>query len=447
MHCVSNYPVTDENSKLGYISYLKNKWNCKVGYSSHDSNWENCLIAISMGAQIIERHITINKEEEGLDHTSSSTIEEFKKLCNIAKKYSKITDGNFERKINQGEKLNKQNLGRCFYYKENFKKGHILTKNDIVYRVPKVGIDLDDIDQYVGETLQIDVEKEKPVQSENFTNQNKIIDYTYFINKKISIPVRLHDYNLIRNKIPTGFYELHLSFEEIMSNIDYSIFNKEDKFSIHLPDYINSNQLIDPIYGDTNVKKISKRIIKKTNLLASYLESLTNEKVYVVGSFSKKLTNKRQYFQDLKRFIDENEREYNVTILPQWLPPIAWYFGGSVPLDIFNNDEDIELINELKLDICLDVCHLILSCNYFNLDFEESLERLKYRTKHLHLADAYGIDGEGVAIGKGALNSRSLVEKILNIDTIKVLEIWQGHLNSGQGFIEEIQTIERIINE
>ena len=81
LHCISNYPVADHNTSLGYINFLQNKWNRTVGYSSHDENWENNLIALSLGATVIERHITENKKAEGLDHTSSSNFEEFVKIC------------------------------------------------------------------------------------------------------------------------------------------------------------------------------------------------------------------------------------------------------------------------------------------------------------------------------------------------------------------------------
>ena len=80
LHCVSNYPLNLSNSKLGYIKRLRKLSNRGVGYSSHDKNWENCLIAATLGAEIIERHITIDKNSFGLDHTTSSTPSEFKKL-------------------------------------------------------------------------------------------------------------------------------------------------------------------------------------------------------------------------------------------------------------------------------------------------------------------------------------------------------------------------------
>lgn len=78
MHCISNYPVIDINSKLGYLKYMQDKWNRRVGYSSHDENWENCILAYTLGARIIERHITLDKKQFGLDHSTSSTQKNLK---------------------------------------------------------------------------------------------------------------------------------------------------------------------------------------------------------------------------------------------------------------------------------------------------------------------------------------------------------------------------------
>ena len=121
LHCVSNYPLNLVNSKLGYIKRLKELSQRGVGYSSHDENWENCLIAATLGAEIIERHITYDKSSFGLDHTTSSDIHEFTKLNKFLKSLPIILKGNTARTLNQGELLNKQNLGRSLYAKKRYR--------------------------------------------------------------------------------------------------------------------------------------------------------------------------------------------------------------------------------------------------------------------------------------------------------------------------------------
>ena len=115
LHCISNYPAKSENSKLGYIKYLSKRWKRDIGYSSHDEFWEICLLALANGATVVERHITLDKSSKGLDHSSSSTPDEFKRLAEIAKNFKNIERGNNERVPNQGERLNRQNLGRSYF--------------------------------------------------------------------------------------------------------------------------------------------------------------------------------------------------------------------------------------------------------------------------------------------------------------------------------------------
>ena len=154
LHCISNYPSKTENAKLGYISYLAEKWNRDVGYSSHDEFWEVCLLALCQGAKIIERHITFDKLSDGLDHSSSSTPEEFQKLTEIAKNFETLSKGNVARAPNQGERLNRQNLGRSYFFLKDFKIGHKITIDDIEYKSPNIGINKSSVHDYIGKAIQ-----------------------------------------------------------------------------------------------------------------------------------------------------------------------------------------------------------------------------------------------------------------------------------------------------
>ena len=89
MHCVLNYPTKDENANLMFIETLKKKFNKYIiGYSDHvspDNNLTSLEVAWSYGAQIIEKHFTLDKTLDGPDHSLSSDPEEFNKLVNSTK--------------------------------------------------------------------------------------------------------------------------------------------------------------------------------------------------------------------------------------------------------------------------------------------------------------------------------------------------------------------------
>ena len=88
-----------------------------------------------------------------------------------------------------------------------------------------------------------------------------------------------------------------------------------------------------------------------------------------------------------------------------------------------------------NLNICLDLCHLGMSVNSNSGSFISWYDELIPFSRHLHLADYKGEDGEGLQIGEGEITN---FEKIFQNENVKVLEIWQGHLNSGYAFKEAL---------
>jgi len=71
LHCVSNYPCEEKDLNLSMIQVLKKKFNCKVGYSGHENSVSPSIIAYMLGAEIIERHITLDRASWGTDQSAS----------------------------------------------------------------------------------------------------------------------------------------------------------------------------------------------------------------------------------------------------------------------------------------------------------------------------------------------------------------------------------------
>ena len=74
LHTNSTYPSPIEDLNLSLIPYYKDRYNCAVGYSGHEYNIEPTVIAVALGAKLIERHVTLDHEMWGTDHKSSLTI-------------------------------------------------------------------------------------------------------------------------------------------------------------------------------------------------------------------------------------------------------------------------------------------------------------------------------------------------------------------------------------
>ena len=79
MHCVSTYPLKDEDANLRCIETLRKRYNCKVGYSGHETSLiKVSLLAASLGATSIERHITLDRAMYGSDQSASVSVEVLK---------------------------------------------------------------------------------------------------------------------------------------------------------------------------------------------------------------------------------------------------------------------------------------------------------------------------------------------------------------------------------
>lgn len=449
LHCISNYPVALQNSRLGYIDYLKSKWNRDVGYSSHDECWETCLIAMQLGVSVVERHITFDKSADGLDHTTSSTPDEFKVMCLFSVNMNAIGSGNVKRVPNQGELLNRQNLGRSFFLNKPIKSGEVIKLEDLDYRSPNVGLGVLEIDEYLGKPIYQDSTSGTVLTKSLFAGKTsnlpaEVLEFSR--SKKLSLPIRLHDYEFFEKKFPINSYEFHLSYKEILKDIDVTIFSNANEYSIHLPDYISSTKLMDPFSSDQDQRKLSHEILEKTVKLAMELQEITGKLVPVVGSFSIVHENLEKFYEGHGKLI-EKIIERNVMIMLQWLPPIAWYFGGSVQLNVMNQVRDMQFINKFKIPVCMDVCHLFMGRDYYEFSPEKIIEEMQPNIKHLHIADSAGIDGEGLQIGDGDHRNIDIIKNVLDFDCLKVIEVWQGHLDQGAGFKEALQRIYQLYND
>ena len=92
LHCVSKYPTPEHILNLGRIKYLKGIFNCPVGFSDHSTSTTAPLAAVKLGAEIIEKHLTLNRNMEGPDHVASLEPHEFAKMVKNIRNYEADND-------------------------------------------------------------------------------------------------------------------------------------------------------------------------------------------------------------------------------------------------------------------------------------------------------------------------------------------------------------------
>ena len=138
MHCNSAYPTPFEDSNLLTIKKLREMFKTSVGYSDHTIGYEACISAVTLGASVIEKHLTLNNNLSGPDHKSSLNPKNFKKMVKYIRNIEK---GLFEKKkISFSEKKNIKYARKSIFAKKLINKGDSLSVKNLVIKRPATGL-------------------------------------------------------------------------------------------------------------------------------------------------------------------------------------------------------------------------------------------------------------------------------------------------------------------
>ena len=138
MHCNSAYPTPFEDSNLLTIKKLRDIFKTSIGYSDHTIGYEACISAVTLGASVIEKHLTLNNNFSGPDQKSSLNPKNFKKMVKYIRNIEK---GLFEKKnISLSEKKNIKYVRKSIFAKKIIKKGENFSKNNLVIKRPATGL-------------------------------------------------------------------------------------------------------------------------------------------------------------------------------------------------------------------------------------------------------------------------------------------------------------------
>ncbi len=163
LYCVSKYPSKIEDFNLNNIKILKDKLKCKVGLSDHSVGPEIARAAVFVGAEIIEKHINLDKNGESLDSKFSSNQKDFIELRHeIDSAYNLLGKKHFF--ISKKEKQNKI-FRRSIYSIKDIKKGEIFTRHNIKRIRPGKGLSPLYFGKLINLKSPINIKKNKPIPS------------------------------------------------------------------------------------------------------------------------------------------------------------------------------------------------------------------------------------------------------------------------------------------
>jgi len=165
LHCVSCYPTEKKEVNLLSIRNMKNNFGVEYGYSDHTIGVEACLCAASLGARIIEKHITLDKDFSNFrDHKLSSDYNELRELVKQIRKIELIL-GNKFKKIQKGENRILKAVRRKPFASKKIKKNDKFTEKNLNFLRSSISFKKTDINKLINK------------KSKKIFRINQMIDY------------------------------------------------------------------------------------------------------------------------------------------------------------------------------------------------------------------------------------------------------------------------------
>ena len=273
---------------------------------------------------------------------------------------------------------------------------------------------------------------------------------------KWGIPVRHHDFGTLFEKINCPMLEFHLSYKDLDLNADdYFCADIDADLVVHAPELFYGDHTLDLTSLNEEYRLHSIQELQRTITVVSAMRPYFKNKdhkiglITNVGGFSDTgpMTQSEvdERTEILKKSLAQLDNDV-VEIWPQTMPPFPWHFGGQQYHNLFLDGKWISTFcAETGVRVCLDVSHSALFCAYKKKSFSEFLDEVMPHTAHLHLADASGVDSEGLQIREGTVDWALVADKMKQYcpRATWIPEIWQGHENDGEGFWLALNRLEK----
>jgi len=163
LHCSTDYPTPMRDVNLLAMLTIRDAFKVKVGYSDHTPGIEVPVAAVALGASIIEKHFTLDKNMKGPDHSSSLEPSELKAMVNAIRNIEKAL-GNGVKKPSCSEMKNIQIVRKSIVASKDIKKGEVFGEENITVKRPAGGISPMEWDKVIGGKAVRDFQKDEIIE-------------------------------------------------------------------------------------------------------------------------------------------------------------------------------------------------------------------------------------------------------------------------------------------
>ena len=172
LYCVSEYPTEPSDFNLGYIKDLKEEFDVPIGFSDHSTGIKASAIAMARGADLVEKHFTIDRRLPGGDQEVSIEPEELRTLVEYADLSHKTQDA--ERNVSSDETSIAEWARHSIVVENSVSAGETLSESDLTTKRPGTGIPATEFDSIVGRAVTRDLDPDTILQESDLSTSSEI---------------------------------------------------------------------------------------------------------------------------------------------------------------------------------------------------------------------------------------------------------------------------------
>ena len=163
LHCTTNYPAPVEEVTLNAMLTMKAHCGCAVGYSDHTKGIEVAVAAAAMGAEVIEKHFTLDRNMEGPDHKASLEPDELAEMVRAIRNTERAMGDGLKRP-SESERMHIEIVRKSIMAAREIRKGEIFTEENLTTKRPGTGMSPMKWNEIIGTIAKRDFAADEPVE-------------------------------------------------------------------------------------------------------------------------------------------------------------------------------------------------------------------------------------------------------------------------------------------
>ena len=168
LHCNTEYPTPMEDVNLKAMLTIRDSLGVQIGYSDHTLGIEVPIAAVALGATVIEKHFTLDRNLPGPDHMASLEPEELKSMVQAIRNIEMAISGDGEKRPSQSEMKNRILGRKSLFFSTELSIGTVIKETDLITLRPASGINAMQFQKVIGKTLIRNVLKNQMVSFDDF---------------------------------------------------------------------------------------------------------------------------------------------------------------------------------------------------------------------------------------------------------------------------------------